>query len=135
MNAIFKFCWSVLALLLFSSLKSQQMDWNQINSSTVLGVIANQAPDQSISYSNVTQEGNFNNADLSLNAKTAISVKQVGDNNSFYFNNSFTEKEVKTAVTTQGNNNSIDITGSNSISEGLKLNVQGDNMTIFMRNY
>ncbi|MDH6252755.1 hypothetical protein M2347_002482 [Chryseobacterium sp. H1D6B] len=135
MNTLFKLNCSVWALLLFSSLKSQQTDWNQINSSTALGVIAGQASDQNISYSHVTQEGNFNNADLSLNAKTVISVKQLGDNNSFYFNNSFAEKEVKTAVTTQGNNNSIDITGSNSISDGLKMNIQGDNMTIFMRNY
>ncbi|MFP3593608.1 hypothetical protein [Chryseobacterium sp. SIMBA_038] len=132
---MFKLGLSVFALLIFLSVKSQQVDWDRINSNTVLNVIAGQNPDQMMSYSNVIQIGDANNAELSLNAKTNISVKQLGDYNSLYFNNSFTDTETKTAITTQGNNNIIDVTGSNSISDGLQIQVKGDNKTIFMRNY
>ncbi|GAA4152050.1 hypothetical protein GCM10022217_06510 [Chryseobacterium ginsenosidimutans] len=132
---MFNLGWSVFTLLLFMSVKSQQIDWDKINSNNALSIIAVQNPDQGVSYSNIIQMGNGNNAGLSVNAKTDIAVKQLGDYNSLYFVNSFINTETKTAITTQGNNNIIDITGSNSISDGLQVNVKGDNKTIFMRNY
>lgn len=132
---MFKLGWSVCTLFIFLSVKSQKIEWDQINSNTILNVIASQNSDQGISYSNVIQIGEANNAELSLNAKTNISVKQLGDYNSLYFNNSFSDAPTKTAITTQGNNNIIDVTGSNSISDGLQIQVKGDNKTIFVRNY
>lgn len=133
---MFKFGWSVCTLLIFLTVKSQEIDWNRINSNNILNVIATQNPDPAIlSYSNIVQVGDFNNAELSINAKTNISVQQTGDYNTLYFINSFTDTENKTAVTTRGNNNIIDITGSNSISDGMKIDVKGDNKTIFVRNY
>jgi len=133
---MFKLGWSVCTLLIFLTVKSQEIDWNQINSNNILNIIATQNPDPAIlSYSNIVQVGDFNNAELSINAKTNISVKQIGDYNTLYFINSFTDTETKTAITTQGNNNIIDVTGSNSISDGMKIDVKGDNKTIFVRNY
>ena len=127
-----------LALLSTLLAKSQQIDWNRINSQTVIDMINLQNADHSLSTSSVSQVvqmGDFNNADLQINSKTNIIVQQFGDQNSIYFNNAFSPKEAKTAITTKGNNNIVDITGSNSISEGLHLNVQGENMKVFMRNY
>ncbi|UOU98504.1 hypothetical protein MUU74_00715 [Chryseobacterium daecheongense] len=132
---MFKLRCSVLTLFIFLSVQSQEIDWDHVNSNNVLNVIASQNSDHIFSYSSIIQIGNYNNVELSLNAKTDISVKQLGDYNSLYFINSFTDAETKTAITTQGNNNIIDITGSNGISEGLKINIRADNMTIFMRNY
>ncbi|WP_267404986.1 MULTISPECIES: hypothetical protein [unclassified Chryseobacterium] len=132
---MYKLGWSVITLLAFVSVKSQQIDWENINSNTVFNVISNQNSEQAMSYSNILQMGDCNTAELSLNAKTDISVKQFGDYNSLYFINSFSDVEVKTSITTQGYNNIVDVTGSNSISDGMKMNVKGDNMTIFMRNY
>lgn len=132
---MFKLGWSVLTLLIFLSVKSQEIDWNQINSNNILNIIAQNVDPTILSYSNIVQVGDFNNAELSINAKTSISVQQIGDYNTLYFINSFTDTENKTAITTQGNNNIIDITGSNSISEGMKIDVKGDNKTIFVRNY
>ncbi|WP_312389913.1 hypothetical protein [Chryseobacterium sp.] len=132
---MYKLGWSVITLLAFVSVKSQQIDWENINSNTVFNVISNQNSEQGMSYSNILQMGDFNTAELSLNAKTEISVKQFGDYNSLYFINSFSDVEVKTSITTQGYNNIVDVTGSNSISDGMKMNVKGDNLTIFMRNY
>lgn len=127
-----------LALLFAIAGKSQTTDWNLINSQNALDMISlqNSNPVASTLYgSQVVQMGNNNNADLQLNAKTNIVIQQLGDQNSIYFNNSFSAKESKSAITTQGNNNIIDITGTNSISEGLHLNIKSDNKTIFMRNY
>jgi hypothetical protein len=55
--------------------------------------------------------------------------------NTLYFVNSFSDAETKTAISAQGNNNIIDVTGSNRISDGMQMNVKGENKTIFIRNY
>lgn len=122
-------------LIFFSSnIRSQQIDWGQINSSNIIGIIAGQNPDIG-SYTSTVQIGNQNSAELFINEKTSISLSQIGDYNKLFYINSFTDAEVKNTFTTQGHNNIIDITGSNSISENMKMNIKGDNMTIFMRNY
>ena len=127
--------WSVLALFIVLPLQAQEIDWDKINSNTIFNLIARQQIDQTSFGSNIIQIGDYNNAELSLNARTNITVKQLGDFNTLYFINSFTDKETKAAVTAQGNNNIIDVTGSNSISDGIQINVKGDNKTVFMRNY
>lgn len=132
---MFQLGYSVFALLLFVTIKSQQLDWDNINSNTVFNIVATQNFEQGISYSNIIQTGNNNNATLYINDKTDITVKQLGDYNTLNYINSFTDTETKTTITAQGNNNIIDITGSNSISDGLQIHVKGDNKTIFMRNY
>lgn len=130
--ARFFFCFG---FLFFSSMKSQQVEWNQINSNNALDVKMIQASDNFTSYSTIIQIGDANNVEAMMNAKTSILIQQLGDYNSLFFNNSFSDTKTKNAISTQGNNNIIDITGSNSVSENMKLNVKGDNMTIFMRNY
>jgi hypothetical protein len=127
--------WSVITLFALLRLQAQEIDWDKVNSNTILNLIARQQIDQSSYGSNIIQIGDYNNAELSLNAHTNIVVKQLGDFNTLYFINSFTDKETKAAVTAQGNNNIIDVTGSNSISDGIQINVKGDNKTVFMRNY
>lgn len=123
--------------MLFACLlvKSQQVDWNMINSQNALEMIAAQTSDQAISSSSVMQIGNANQADLMLNSKTNIIIQQLGDQNSIYFNNAFTEKETEATISTQGYYNIVDVTGSNSISDKLQLTIKGENMTVFMRNY
>lgn len=127
--------WSVFALFALLPLHAQEIDWDKVNSNTVFNLIARQNVDPSSYDSHIMQIGDFNNAELSLNARTNITVRQLGDYNALFFNNSFTEKKTQTAITTQGSNNIIDITGSNSISDGIQINVKGDNKTVFMRNY
>ena len=132
---MFNLRWSVLALFIFLPLHAQEIDWDKINSNTIFNLIAMQQKDQSSYGSGIIQMGDYNNAELSVNARTNIVVKQLGDFNTLYFINSFTDKEAKAAITSQGNNNIIDVTGSNSISDGIQINVKGDNKTVFMRNY
>lgn len=132
---MFTLRWSAFALFALLRLQAQEIDWDKVNSNTIFNLIARQQTDQSSYGSNIIQIGDYNNAELSLNARTNIVVKQLGDFNTLYFINSFTDKETKAAVTAQGNNNIIDVTGSNSISDGIQINVKGDNKTVFMRNY
>lgn len=127
--------WGVLIFLMMIPLHAQSTDWDKINSNTIFNMITMHNGDQDLSHSNVIQIGDFNNAELSLNDRTHIAVKQLGDYNTLYFINSFTDRETRTSITTQGNNNIIDVTGSNSISEGMQINMKGDNKTVFMRNY
>jgi len=132
---MFTLRWSVFALFILLPLQAQEIDWDKINSNTIFNLIARQQIDQTSYGTNIIQMGDYNNAELSLNARTNIAVKQLGDFNTLYFINSFTDKESKAAITAQGNNNIIDVTGSNSISDGVQINVKGDNKTVFMRNY
>ncbi|KMQ60612.1 hypothetical protein ACM40_12645 [Chryseobacterium sp. BLS98] len=133
---MFKPGWGAFTLFAVLCVNAQQLDWDKVNSNTVLDLMAKQQTEQQGLYgSSVLQTGDYNNAELFLNPKTNIAVQQLGDFNTLYFINSFTDKETQTAVTAQGNNNIIDITGSNSVSDGMQINVKGDNKTIFMRNY
>lgn len=115
-------------------IRSQEMDWGKINSSNVMDIVAGQNPDVG-TYTVISQMGDHNSAEFFINEKTSISLSQIGDYNKLFYINSFTDTEVRNTITTQGHNNIIDITGSNSISENMKMNIKGDNMTIFMRNY
>ena len=133
---MFKPGWGAFTLFAVLCVNAQQLDWDKVNSNTVLDLMAKQQTEQQGLYgSSVLQTGDYNNAELFLNPKTNIAVQQSGDFNTLYFINSFTDQETKTAITAQGNNNIIDITGSNSVSDGMQINVKGDNKTIFMRNY
>lgn len=133
---MFKPGWGAFTLFAVLCVNAQQLDWDKVNSNTVLDLMSRQQTEQQALYgSSVLQTGDYNNAELFLNPKTNIAVQQSGDFNTLYFINSFTDQETKTAVTAQGNNNIIDITGSNSVSDGMQINVKGDNKTIFMRNY
>lgn len=126
--------YSIVLFLAVFWTKAQQMSWEQINSHTVEDLMLRQNIEKN-SNSNTIQIGDYNEARLMLNAQTDIQVKQTGDYNSLYYINSFTDTETKTSVITRGDNNIVDITGSNSISKDMMLNIKGDNMIVFMRNY
>lgn len=131
------FTFLLYSIVLFMAVfwtKAQQMRWEQINSHTVEDLMLRQNIEKN-SNSNTIQIGDYNEARLILNEQTDIQVKQTGDYNSLYYINSFTDTETKTSVITRGDNNIVDITGSNSISKDMMLNIKGDNMIVFMRNY
>ena len=126
----------LLVVAFFAS--AQQISFENINSDNALAIITQVQPapqeatnSEIISY----QYGNHNFSEIYTNSKTDVSTIQIGDYNYLNFNNAFNKKSANPTITTQGNNNIIDITGSNSISEKIQFHVKGDNMTIFMRNY
>ena len=126
----------LLVVAFFAS--AQQISFENINSDNALAIITQVQPapqeatnSEIISY----QYGNHNFSEIYTNSKTDVSTIQIGDYNYLNFNNAFNKKSANPTISTQGNNNIIDITGSNSISEKIQFHVKGDNMTIFMRNY
>lgn len=126
----------LLVVAYFAS--AQQIYFENVNSNNALAIITQLQPtpqqgtsSESINY----QYGNHNFSEIYTNSKTDLSTIQIGDYNYLNFNNMFDKKSADPTITTQGNNNIIDITGSNSISEKIQFHVKGDNMTIFMRNY
>lgn len=129
---------SFLLLLYISPVWSQTIRFEDINSRTALDLVSladtDQTP-QTTPQTIIWQNGYANYMEAYINSSSELSVLQTGDYNYLNFNNGFTHKPSKTAVSTQGYNNIIDITGSNGISDKMKINIQGDNMTIFVRNY
>lgn len=116
----------------------QQFSFENINSKNAMAIVA-QIQDNSISTKNyevtTVQYGTQNFAEIYANSTTNLSALQLGDYNYLNFNNVFEKTRASAVITTQGNNNIIDVVGSNSISEKMQLHVKGDNMTIYMRNY
>ncbi len=116
----------------------QQFSFENINSKNAMAIVA-QIQDNSISPKNyevtTVQYGTHNFAEIYANSNTNLSALQLGDYNYLNFNNVFEKTRASAVITTQGNNNIIDVVGSNSISEKMQLHVKGDNMTIYMRNY
>lgn len=84
--------------------------------------------------SNVVQIGNNNEVQIyDLNPKQ-VSIGQIGNDNKTIFINT-TNKPSTATINSMGNSNYIDMVGSNSISEKMKININNSNMIIFIRNY
>lgn len=125
---------SFLLILYISPVWSQALRFEDLNSRNVLDLVSQTNIGQT-SQTIILQNGYANYAEANISSLTEFSVLQAGGYNYLNFDNSFTDKATKAAVSTQGYNNIIDITGSNSISDKMKITVQGDNMTVFVRNY
>ncbi|MCW4452322.1 hypothetical protein OK344_08880 [Kaistella sp. BT6-1-3] len=137
MNTLAKIL-SVNLLMCILVVTGQQFSFENINSKNAMAIVA-QIQDNSISTKNyevtTVQYGTQNFAEIYANSTTNLSALQLGDYNYLNFNNVFEKTRASAVITTQGNNNIIDVVGSNSISEKMQLHVKGDNMTIYMRNY
>ena len=117
---------------------AQQISFDNLNSSNVLNMLSEMSKISEIQKSSeirLMQYGNENFAEIKANSKTQLSALQFGDYNYLNFDNAFQKDQAKSTITTQGNNNIIDVVGSNSISDKMQIHLKGDNMTIFMRNF
>ncbi len=117
-----------------------QITFDNIDSNNALYIISNTPvinSDLAIknSFTEIIQFGDKNYAAIDTNSRTQISAQQIGDYNFLNFDNSFEKSAAKPNITVEGNNNIIDVVGSNSISEKIQIHVKGDNRTIFMRNF
>lgn len=123
--------------MFFHSLNAQSITLNKINSLNVLDYlqqneILKQQQIQSLDI--LIQTGNGNVAETIDKSSKYLNISQTGNFNTTYFvnpNNYPTNAEIRI----NGSGNYIDITGSNSISDGMKININANDMTIFMRNY
>ena len=130
---------TIILVLIFSQLiPAQNISFNDVNSSNILELYRqNQAgnmPQEMKSMDIMVQIGEGNIIQLIDKTPNFIELVQTGNYNTTLFinpNNYPTNAEIKI----NGSGNYIDITGSNSISDGMKMNINANDMTIFMRNY
>ncbi len=62
-------------------------------------------------------------------------IVQNGNNNTFTSSNYYMTKEYDVQVSQNGNNQNLTLFGQNSISEKLKVNMQGEGQTVIVRNF
>lgn len=131
-------CTLLLCLFNLHFILAQDVSLNKINSSNILDYYSRsqmiQSSMENKSIDIVTQLGNGNLMEVIDKTPGYIELSQTGNFNTTYFvnpNNYPTNAEINV----KGSGNYIDITGSNSISDGMKININANDMTIFMRNY
>ena len=128
---------TIISFMFFHSITAQSITLNNINSKNVLDYFQQtEILKQQTTYSVdiLTQIGNGNIVETFDKTPKYLNLVQNGNFNTTYFvnpNNHPTNAEIRI----NGSGNYIDITGSNSISDGMKININANDMTIFMRNY
>lgn len=129
----------VFTIFIFSnSIIAQNISLNNINSNNVLELFrpnqVSQILPEGKSINITTQTGDGNTIVMNDNSPNYMEMVQSGNYNTTLFvnpNDYPTNAEIKI----NGSGNYIDITGSNSISDGMKMNINANDMKIFMRNY
>ena len=133
-----KFTYISILLFLCTFFKAQKnISFEELNSQNVLQLFGsgNSTVNATTGFkSNVVQIGNNNEVQIyDLNPKK-VSISQIGNDNKTVFINTSNKPSTAT-INSVGNKNYIDMVGSNSISEKMKINISDSNMIIFIRNY
>ena len=82
------------------------------------------------------QIGNYNILDVNVGSERIDeSIFQIGNNNTVFDYNVFKNELHDIEVSQSGNNQNLTLFGANSISEKLKVSMQGQNQTIIVRNF
>ena len=83
----------------------------------------------------ITQKGYNNELYYQVSAASIVGdIVQNGDSNSIFHTNPYELKSHNAEILQNGNNQNVEWSGSNSISEKIKMSMQGDNQTIIIRN-
>lgn len=126
----------IIILLLYFPMvffAQQNISFEKINSQNILHLYSERKIIDN-SVNTVVQIGNYNDVKVYDKNPKELTIVQQGDYNTTLYINAG-NNPTKASVSTRGDNNYIDITGSNSISEKMKININNSNMTIFVRNY
>lgn len=124
--------------MFFHSFDAQIIALNNINSSNILEyyqqneILRQQLQIKSIDV--IMQAGDGNIVESFDKTPKYLEVIQNGNYNTTYVINP-NDYPTNAQIRINGSGNYIDITGSNSISDGMKININANDMTIFMRNY
>ena len=128
----------IIAILVSFSVNAQSIDFSQINSLNALNIVSTSNKDLSefISKSSVTQLGNNNSALIYDKSKRSdLVIRQTGDFNTTLMTNTNPNLENKQKVNIEGDTNYIDITGNNSNSKEMQINLKTNDKMIFVRHY
>ncbi|QDP84021.1 hypothetical protein FNJ88_00075 [Chryseobacterium sp. SNU WT5] len=116
----------------------QSINFNTINSGNVLNAFISPNDHLAVSSSKtaVIQFGNSNTTNIYDKSKQSdLLIKQTGNFNTTLMSNTNSELENKQKVNIEGNNNYIDITGNNSNSKEMQINLKTNDKMIFVRHY
>ncbi|MDM1522023.1 hypothetical protein HX088_01845 [Empedobacter sp. 225-1] len=124
-----------ILFFLFIKLSLMAQDFEAVNSNTVLDFISKSEENNfSGYYSNIYQIGNDNLVNV-LMQNSAISIQQEGNQNSLFFNSGHTNGIYNSLdIYMRGNYNRIEVTGVNSISNGMSIELFGNNKTVIINN-
>ncbi|MFV0163199.1 hypothetical protein OBK28_04825 [Empedobacter falsenii] len=124
-----------ILFFLFIKLSLMAQDFEAVNSNTVLDFISKSEENNfSGYYSNIYQIGNDNLVNV-LMQNSAISIQQEGNQNSLFFNSGHTNGIYNSLdIYMRGNYNRIEVTGVNSISNGMSIELLGNNKTVIINN-
>ena len=134
----------MLTIVTQTTANAQQPDDNTLAINNYFQLISNQ-PDlnkskniysDKSSYSNVVQSGDENSVYInSLQVGDNQSVKQVGNQNNYEYYNYYSKENSSLKVNQEGNQNSIQIFGENSLMKNAVINQKSDFKSIVIKNY
>lgn len=139
----------LLVCLLFVSVfsvRSQQVDKNtqiinqyfQLNSGSTIIAENNSLKRNNQSQLNVVtlnQIGDNNQIDVKSNLNDSQGVNQIGNNNHYQFINYYNNSPSNFNILQQGNSNSLQIYGQNSIIENISIVQRTNFKTLIIKNY
>ena len=132
----------IITIFLTALYSAQKIDFNTINSNNVLTILNNITITENKDLQNynkvsqMIQIGNSNAIEVYDNSKKSnLIMSQVGNYNTTFFNNQNENQKTDQQINVKGSNNHVDITGSNSISEGMIINLKQNDKMVFIRNY
>lgn len=124
----------------FTDKKDENVNTSIILNSNLNNSLLNLNQDSRVAVSqinsvNLTQIGINNVSDISQSQQTSQSVKQFGRNNYYSYIDFRNSNPINLEVLQQGNSNSLQIYGSNSLSNGMKIVQKSNFKNIVIKNY
>ena len=128
----------ILLVFFYYPFLSQNLTFSEINSKNILNLLDAESIKNSEQGSKtaVIQIGDNNKANVyDRSKKSDLMIRQTGDFNTTLMTNTNPEIENKQKVSVEGNNNYIDITGNNSNSKEMQINLKTNDKMIFVRHF
>jgi hypothetical protein len=128
----------ILLVFFYYPFLSQNLTFSEINSKNILNLLNAESIKNSEQGSKtaVIQIGDNNKANVyDRSKKSDLMIRQTGDFNTTLMTNTNPEIENKQKVSVEGDNNYIDITGNNSNSKEMQINLKTNDKMIFVRHF
>ena len=128
----------ILLVFFYYPFLSQNLTFSEINSKNILNLLNTESIKNSEQGSKtaVIQIGDNNKANVyDRSKKSDLMIRQTGDFNNTLMTNTNPEIENRQKVSVEGNNNYIDITGNNSNSKEMQINLKTNDKMIFVRHF
>ena len=128
----------ILLVFFYYPFLSQNLTFSEINSKNILNLLNAESIKnyEQGSKTAVIQIGDNNKANVyDRSKKSDLMIRQTGDFNNTLMTNTNPEIENRQKVSVEGNNNYIDITGNNSNSKEMQINLKTNDKMIFVRHF